>query len=46
MRHFCSYTEDACLCIAESRGEDIDCEHCLFNKDLEEVEIIKEEAMK
>ncbi len=35
VRHYCPYTtedEDMVLCIAESRGDEIDCDKCPFKQ--------------
>jgi len=35
-RHYCPHTketEEMMLCIAESRGDNIDCDKCVFNED-------------
>ena len=35
VRHYCPHTEEMVLCIAESRGDEIDCDKCSFKEDKE-----------
>ena len=32
VRHFCDKSDEEFLCVAESRGDDIDCEECPMNE--------------
>ena len=35
VRHYCHHSEEMFLCIAESRGDSIDCDNCPLNEDLD-----------
>ena len=44
-RHFCNHNKESFLCIAESRGDNPNCDKCPMNEDLEDSPIVKETKM-
>lgn len=41
VRNFCSHNEEEFLCVAESRGDNIDCNNCPLNEDKNKMREIK-----
>ena len=41
VRHYCNHSKEMFLCCAESRGDNIDCDNCPCNEDLDSSKIGK-----